>query len=81
MEQHSRLNGKSLSNRIGYDFTGRSADHSSHHSYQSGASTIDRVVDADTIRETVETFIKRSPAKSLLVAVAAGLAIGWLVKR
>ena len=33
------------------------------------------------IKESVEGFVKKSPAKSLLIAAAAGLAIGWLVKR
>jgi len=33
------------------------------------------------VKAKVESCIKRSPATSLLIAVAAGLTIGWLVKR
>ena len=38
-------------------------------------------ISTDAVKESVEEYIRRSPAKSLLIAVAAGLAIGWLVKR
>jgi len=57
--------------------------HSSHNGQerQQQASQTSQLFSPETIKGSVEGFIKRTPAKSLLIAVTAGLAIGWLVKR
>lgn len=87
MDNHSHRNGRSVFDRTSYGFeqlqTNRQLEDLHGHDglYEQTAAQKDSLLAPDAVIAMVEDYIKQSPAKSLLIAAAAGLAIGWWVKR